>query len=73
MRMLVHLVVAVLICGCSALKYQPKGEIQEDGSSDGQILNGPPEGHDHLESAFLSDRGEIRVSYKLPEMAFCLS
>ena len=71
MRMLVHLVVAVLICGCSsALKYQPKGEIQQDGSSDGQILN---EGHDHLESAFLSDRGEIRVSYKLPEMAFCLS
>merc|ERR1712029_295055 len=34
MRVLVHLIVAVLICGCFALKDQPEGEIQQDGSSD---------------------------------------
>jgi len=55
MRVLVHLVVAVLICGGSALKDQPEGEIQQDEPSNQQLV--PPEGHDDLESGFLSVRG----------------
>jgi len=55
MSMLFNLVLAVMICRCSALKDQPKGEIQQDGSSNRQQA-GPPKGHYQLDSGFLSDR-----------------
>merc|ERR1712029_360525 len=58
MRVLVHLVVAVLIYGCYALEDQPKGEIQQDGTPNRQLM--PSEGKDNLESG-LDGSGNVEV------------